>query len=153
MRGLPKRIVTKTDLNNCINLVRNGQGDKNELIKLINGLVEKNYITCPVREVSQDGSTITINYCNEANIGDVVRINGEFYTITNVTHYEADNDNNNEINISNERISYNKTEVEISDRITDEISSISIRIKFDAFDFLDKTEEQLNELMEELRNE
>lgn len=79
MKGFPKKIATGNDLYNCLSLVQAGALPADKLSDAINAIEERQYITVPILQISEDRKTIVINPCSEAVSGTKVKNN---YTTT-----------------------------------------------------------------------
>lgn len=88
MKGFPKKIATGQDLFNCLALVQTGELPATELSAAIEAIEEREYITVPVLEVSEDRKTVVINGCAEATTGAKVQ-NGYSTTISAAAKLEA----------------------------------------------------------------
>lgn len=73
MRGFPKKIATGQDFYNCLSLVQAGALPANDLAAAIKAVEEREYISVPVLEISEDRRTVVINDCAEAEVGAKVK--------------------------------------------------------------------------------
>lgn len=78
MKGFPKKIATGNDLYNCLSLVQAGEIPASELSTAIEAVEERQYITVPVVEISEDRKTVVINPCAEVAAG--VKIKNTYTT-------------------------------------------------------------------------
>lgn len=78
MKGFPKKIATGNDLYNCLSLVQAGELPASELSAAIEAVEERQYITVPVLEISEDRKTVVINPCTEAAAG--ARVKNDYTT-------------------------------------------------------------------------
>lgn len=89
MKGFPKKIATGNDLYNCLSLVQAGELPASELTAAIEAVEERQYITVPILEISEDRKTAVIHPCAEAASGARVK-NNYTTTIKDAQHQKAE---------------------------------------------------------------
>lgn len=124
MRGLPKFIQTRADLQNLFELCKQGECSIEcaPLIEKIRGLLNQQYFTLPILEKS--GNDVTLFWFNEAQVGAVLE-NGA--TITAFGHIEATEDELTEIGeVKSEETVYIKTILTLSEAAPDDIRFLKV---------------------------
>ena len=146
MRGLPKRLATSSDVNNCVELVRAGGAAKEDLLEMMEHTRKQDFINCPIQEVSADGDVITIGYCNEANEGDHAEVDGIPVEITGVTHIKGEAKDGGES-------SFEKTKITLAQAVDADSEIIAIDSPNSIFVEMGTTRADFDRIMEELKNE
>ena len=148
MKGLPKRFATADDIRHCKAMADAGEVSKSELLEMLEDLEKQNYICCPIRNVSADGMTVTVGYCSEAEIGNEAVVDGRIVTIESVTHIGGENNEDYDDGIG---MSYEETELVLSAKASSDAEEIDIRAPYSIFDSLGITEQEFNEIKEDLK--
>ncbi len=144
MRNFPKRIVTATDIRNCLQLVKAGELEAADLMAAIEKIEAQNYIVCHINEA--DGKTASINYCAEAEAGGKALVDGKNVRIENVTHEKGEGADGMEPQ-------YERTAITLSNAIPKGAEEIRILSARTVYGDLGMTEDELKKVKEELANE
>jgi len=107
MRGIPKNIQTRADLQNLFAMAQNGELEKSALLMRCLDLLAKQYHSVPI--LSVEGATITTYYFPECKKGDTT---AEGLTVKEVKHIE-DKENDEE------GVQYAETHITLSKAPTD----------------------------------
>lgn len=145
MRDFPKRLATATDIRNCLELVREGVFEAQELLDAIAVLENRNYMDCPIREVGADKKTVTINYCAEAKSGIKAIVAGKTVTINAAAHEEGEPSETGEKQ-------FEKTVLTLSAIVDVKAKEIKVTAPYTIYDELGMTEAEMEEIKEELIN-
>ena len=137
MKGIPKFIKTRSDLNNLFSLVQTGRVEKAELAEKINGLLELQYHHVPVMAVN--GKTVTTRYFHEVNVGDTTKDGHIVKAIDHVQTPKSEDEG------ADAGISYEATKITLSNAPTDD-AVLSI-FKLDNY----LTEKEFDHIAEDLK--
>ena len=109
MRGLPKSIKTKEDLQNLFKLAQEGYDrfEKDELIALIKSLLRRQYHSTPI--LSVDGKVVTTLFFPEVKEGSVTE---DGINVTGVVHVE-------DAEADGEGLQFSQTQITLSKAPTD----------------------------------
>lgn len=146
MRNFPKRLATATDIRNCAQLVKLGTFEASELLEAIDCLERQNYLQCPIVSIGGDKKTITIRYCAEAKAGIKAIVGGKTVTINAVHHENGDP-------VEGEEPQLETTILTVSAVVAVDSTVIEITAPYTIYERLGITEEELNQIKEELANE
>jgi hypothetical protein len=87
MKGFPKTLKTRQDIEHCFEMAQSGELAVSEIECALKCIEEKGFLKCPVVTLSANRKTVTIRYCNEAKAGEAGNA-----VITNVKHETDPND-------------------------------------------------------------
>lgn len=146
MRNFPKRLATAADIRNCAQLVKLGTFEASELLDAIDSLERQNYLQCPIVSIGGDKKTVTIKYCAEAKVGTKAIVGGKTVTISAVHHENGEP-------IEGEEPQLESTILTISAVAPVDSKVIEITAPYTIYESLGITEEELNQIKEELANE
>ena len=92
MRRLPNDLATKQDIENCVEMAKAGKVKAKDVLKLLKKIRNRNYFMLPVKTISDDRKTVTVNYCAEAAAGGTANAGAVTATIKTVTHNDGEPD-------------------------------------------------------------
>lgn len=138
MKGLPKRFATADDIRNCYKLTMTGEIDPADLLEAMENLERQNYLFCGVREVSEDGKTVTIGYCAEAQAGQKAVCGDKTVTIKTVEHVKGEDD------------SFETTELALSAKVAEDVDTIAVPAPYNIYDSLGISKDEFDEIKADL---
>lgn len=81
MVGFPKTLKTRADIVNTYKLTLKGKLKKKDWLAAIEKLENQNYSNCPIVELSDDRKTAKLYFCNEAQVGQILKAGTKTPTI------------------------------------------------------------------------
>jgi len=87
MIGFPKVLKTGQDIENCLEMVKDGILEMSDLSFAIEAIENTAFLKVPYVEISNDRKTVTTRYCYEAKPGKAGNV-----TITKVEHKAGEDD-------------------------------------------------------------
>lgn len=143
MKGFPKVLKTAQDVKNCKAMVDAGELEAGDLMEAIAALENQNFITCSIVELSEDRKTVTVMYCSEAAAGGKAGAGGITATIQEVEHINGEPDEEG-------KVEKEKTTITLSRAIAAGSALLKIQNTPSVYEALDMTEDEINQIKEEL---
>ncbi len=140
MRDFPKVIATKDDLYHCLVLVQDGTLKYDDFKNAIKQIENSAYIHCPILEMDETKTIISVRYCVEA-LTDVKIGNTTSCKITNVEHLKDEEDD-----------TYSTSVVTISKALTNDDNALLITSPINNLDLLGITSTELTNIKGVLKN-
>lgn len=144
MKGFPKVLKTAQDIRNCKEMVTAGLLQAADLLEAIEALENQNFITCPIRELSEDRKTVTVTYCAEAAKSKKAAAGETTATIQAVQHLDGEPDGSG-------KTEKEKTEITLSKAIPAYSAELRIENAPSVYDTIGISEEELEQIKAELK--
>ena len=145
MKNMPRKLNTKQDILNCLELVKTDANYKAaDLLKLLDALINRNFIIAVIDEISSDRKTVTLKYCAEAIVNGNVESNGTTLKIKSVEHIDGEPDDQG--NVSKE-----STKVVLSGKLDDMYTSLYIEANPTIYEVMDIAKEEFDNIYSEVK--